>query len=229
MIIEGTNFKLLEEYSDYPYKNAKVRTRMYKMQCSCGNIVIKPKSKMTGNTKTIKCKDCHREDTIKRNYVHGLRNHECANIFYSMHRRCYNKKHNKYNNYGGRGIFVCDEWHDIATFIKWCENNNYKKGLQIDRIDNNKGYSPDNCRFVRAKENLMNRECTIIKEGLPLNEWLNKLSIESGISSATLRSRFFLLKKYYNYTNDCINKDMVINYKNKKRQRQSITNPKEKS
>lgn len=227
MIIEGTNFKLLEEYSDYPNKNSKVRTRMYKLQCSCGAIVIKPKSSMSGNRITKKCKECNRKNTIKRNYKHGFGNHPCKSAFYGMHKRCYDETHKGYHNYGGRGITVCEEWHDIRNFAKWCDDNNYKRGLQIDRIDNDKGYSPDNCRLVTVKSNIRNRRNTIVCEGMFFDEWIEKLSNEYNIPVGTLKSRFFLLKKYYNYKNDEITRDMIINYKYK--QRQSITNPKEKS
>ena len=59
--------------------------------------------------------------------------------------------------YFHKGITVCEEWkHSREAFCKWAKNNGYKKGLQLDRIDNLKGYSPDNCRFVTSKINLEN-------------------------------------------------------------------------
>lgn len=68
-------------------------------------------------------------------------------IHYEMMRRCYNEKSIAYNTYGGKGIKVCDEWHDRDTFKKWCRENGWVKGLRLERIDTSKGYYPENCRF----------------------------------------------------------------------------------
>lgn len=69
----------------------------------------------------------------------------------------YTEKHLYYD----KGIMVCDEWKkDFAKFEKWCIDNGYRKGLQIDRIENSKGYQPDNCRFVTSEVNCNNRGVT---------------------------------------------------------------------
>jgi len=69
--------------------------------------------------------------------------------------RCYKKENKQYKNYGGRGIKVCKEWHDFIKFIEWAKDK-WKQGLQIDRINNNKGYCPENCRFVHRTINTRN-------------------------------------------------------------------------
>lgn len=75
----------------------------------------------------------------------------------SMITRCTNPKSKNYVNYGGRGITVCDEWRKFANFFLWSINNGFEPGLSIDRIDVDKGYSPDNCRYITLEQQQRNR------------------------------------------------------------------------
>lgn len=84
--------------------------------------------------------------------------------------------------YTKKGITVCDEWiNDFSAFKKWAEENGYSDKLQIDRIDNNKGYSPSNCRFVTPKENCRNKSnnnlITYDGKTMCLTEWAEFLNI----------------------------------------------------
>lgn len=91
---------------------------------------------------------------------HGLSNTRLHRIWHSMYCRCYYKSTNQYKNYGGRGIKVCEEWEHMQGFINfynWAINNGYKETLTLDRIDNNKGYCPSNCRWITPKEQSNNR------------------------------------------------------------------------
>lgn len=75
--------------------------------------------------------------------------------------RCHYPSHDAYKRYGMAGIFVCDEWrNNYMTFRAWALNNGYESTLQIDRIDNSRGYSPDNCRWVTIKEQQRNKTTT---------------------------------------------------------------------
>lgn len=105
---------------------------------------------------------------------HGFSNHRLYTIYRGMITRCYNPKHPHYASYGGRGIKVCSLWkHNKKEFFSWAMNNGYADNLQIDRIDNDKGYYPENCRFVTSTENQNNRRCTRLYKGVPLGNIVN--------------------------------------------------------
>ena len=81
-------------------------------------------------------------------------------IFIGMHSRCEHTTCSHYENYGGRGISVCDEWSGndgFFYFYKWSMENGYSNKLSIDRIDNEKGYCPENCRWATTDEQMRNR------------------------------------------------------------------------
>ena len=114
--------------------------------------------------------------------IKGTKEQILRNILNQAVHRCTNSNNKRYKNYGGRGIGVCAEWlSDRVLFLKWAFANGWVKGLQLDRIDNNKGYSPDNCRFVTAKVNANNRSDTRIIEYLgekkPLGIWCAELNL----------------------------------------------------
>lgn len=108
---------------------------------------------------SMSCGCYNRECLIKLSTTHGIPpSHPLYSVWGNMKDRCTNPHNKTYEYYGGRGIHVCDEWmHDFKAFYDWSMANGWAKGLQIDRIDNDKGYSPDNCRWVTRIENCNNR------------------------------------------------------------------------
>ena len=85
-----------------------------------------------------------------------------------MKNRCYYKGYHAYEHYGGRGITVCDDWlHNFQVFYDWAMANGYRDDLSIDRIDSNKGYSPQNCRWATMAEQNKNKRAL---NGLKIKE-----------------------------------------------------------
>ena len=101
--------------------------------------------------------------------------HSLHHVWYSMKDRCLRKKNKRYCDYGGRGITVCDEWLSYMPFYNWAIRH-YSPGLHLDRADNDKGYSPDNCRFVPPTTNANNKRTTVVIEAFgekkAIAEWL---------------------------------------------------------
>jgi len=89
--------------------------------------------------------------------THGESKTKLYIVWHDMLTRCTSSKSSSFKNYGGRGIFVCNEWGNYLVFKDWALKNGYRKDLQIDRIDNDGNYTPENCRFVTRSFNHTNR------------------------------------------------------------------------
>lgn len=124
----------------------------------------------------------------KGHTIHGLfkDNRNLFNLWKTIKNRCQNPKRKEYKYYGGRGILLCSEWQKAENFVRWALESGYKKGLQIDRINNNGNYEPKNCHFVTCKENCNNRRNALrfVCEGKSLTA--EELSQKFNISKRTI-------------------------------------------
>lgn len=127
------------------------RERYWKCLCDCGNeVVVRTSHLINGHSTSCGCSHFNRETLPKkypRLYV----------TWKDMKTRCYNPNASNYERYGGRGITVCPDWHSFIPFCEWALDNGYRDDLTIDRKNNDKGYSPDNCRWVTVREQNLNR------------------------------------------------------------------------
>lgn len=143
------------------YRRNKVTWVMGK--CECGSIKeYRIWCLKIGQTKSCGC--LRTEGLPFFNRTHGKRKHPLYSVWAGIKRRCYNTNESAYAAYGARGISVCDEWrNNFMSFYNWAIVG-YKKGLEIDRINNNANYEPSNCRWVSKKENCRNRSTTLLRK-----------------------------------------------------------------
>lgn len=131
----------------------------WECKCECGNVVLVNTSKLTtGHTRSCGC--LQKERTSEASLIHGKSKSRIHKEWRGILHRCKNPSASHYENYGGRGIKVCDEWqgeNGFLNFYKWSMENGYADNLTLDRKNNDKGYSPDNCRWVTHQENCWNR------------------------------------------------------------------------
>ena len=106
--------------------------------------------------------------------------------------RCYNKNAKDYPRYGGKGIKVCDRWrgrNGKDNFVEWALRNGYNDSLSIDRIDNEKGYMPSNCRWATASEQALNRRNNHLIEYMGKKKTLQEWSDLYGVPKHAIRQR----------------------------------------
>lgn len=159
--LTGQRFERLTVVKRLGYRPQRHAT-MYLCRCDCGKeTIVTSVALITGNTKSCGC--LQPEIVGKLNKHHGSSKTRLYRIWAGMKDRCYRPKHVHYKHYGGRGITICDEWlHDFTAFRDWALKTGYDESAPrgvctIDRIDNDKGYSPDNCRWVTMKEQRHNQ------------------------------------------------------------------------
>jgi len=148
---------------------------------------------------SYKQKETAREFCKKKFTKHGMSNTRIYRIWRKIKERCNDEKSKNYKNYGQRGITICDDWccdKGFENFYKWSMENGYADELSIDRIDNYKGYSPDNCRWVSqlAQQNNRRNNIKYLYNGEMLT--IPEISRRTNINKLTLYCRL----NYYGYS-----------------------------
>jgi len=160
-------------------------------ECDCGNTHVVRRDCLTG--KQVQSCGCLNTESRPNQITHGGSRTPLYRIWASMIQRCENPNNTGYKDYGQRGISVCKDWHDFGIFQNWSKNNGYKRGLELDRIDNDGHYEPDNCRWVTRRMQTLNTRRThwVTRNGVtkPLIEWIK----ESGLPRNTVYSRILTL------------------------------------
>lgn len=166
--------------------------RYYKCLCDCGNIFYISSSHIH-NKNVVSC-GCRRREVGKETGTHHMTDTRIYSIWEKMKARCTNSNLPGFNNYGGRGIKVCQEWMDsFEAFYEWAMANGYDDSLSIDRIDVNGNYCPENCRWVTQKVQANNTRTNVYVEyngeRLTLHEIYDKYS-KNGVSYKLFHSRY---------------------------------------
>lgn len=155
---------VLEECEIRKRTNAAGYERYYSCRCLCGNVGLVPKNALISRA-SQSCGCLRQERAIAATRKHGMWRTRTYRAWQAMVFRCHKTWHKQYHSYGGRGILVCERWHEFENFL--ADMGIAPEGLEIDRVDNNKGYEPTNCRWATRFEQMANTRKTnhVVVEG----------------------------------------------------------------
>jgi hypothetical protein len=190
-VLVGKTFSILEVLS-LDEKSISGRTRVLCRCKICGAESSKEINNVKNNTYT-RCGQpgCGHKPKKVRPPSHGLRNHRLYSIHNNMLNRCYNPKNKSYKNYGGRGITVSPEWLDVRVFVTDMYPS-YQEGLSLERVENNKGYSKDNCVWATRGQQANNTRSNLVIDTPKGKMTLAQASKLYNINRSTLKSRYLL-------------------------------------
>lgn len=155
--LEFHNFIVVEQHGmQYPTEKSKLKKRYVTVRCKlCGLEYRGPYQLFKDRDKVCKCESRKGHGKIATSSPARKR---ILKIRLGMISRCHNKDSKAYHYYGGRGIHVCDGWlNSFDEFYNWALNNGYEENLSIERIDNDKGYHPENCTWISRRDQCRNR------------------------------------------------------------------------
>lgn len=172
---------VLDRASDYISPKGYHKVRWNCICYCCNTCTIGAAELLNGDTTSCGCYGL--EQRAKRMRIHGQKGTPLYATWQGIKARCLNPNHKNYLLYGGRGITICDEWcNSFESFESWAKTNGYSQGLTIDRIDNDSGYSPNNCRIVdrkaQANHRRNNRLLTINGETHNIKWWADYAGIK---------------------------------------------------
>lgn len=178
--LTGTRFGQLVVVSLWPERRKSNNNILWKCQCDCGGIT----KASSGDLKIGKYKSCGCKGGAYKHGWTGTKEHQA---WRDMLGRCYNPNAQKYADYGGRGITVCERWKEFTNFIE--DMGRKPEGYSLDRINNEGEYSPENCRWTSKSQQNGNKRCSI--RLLVNGEYvtLYDLSVSTGMSIEALRTR----------------------------------------
>ncbi len=190
MNIEGKKYGRLTVISKDSTNNKK-----WICECECGKVKSIWQSNLTTG-RTLSCGCLASEITARRNYKHGGSKERLYEVWENMRKRCSNPKNNRYKNYGGKGVKVCDEWQEYKVFREWAYATGYDEFAEygqctIERIDVGGNYEPSNCTWKTIKEQCYNRTSNKILtyngKSQTLTEWENEIGCGKYIIGNRLR------------------------------------------
>jgi hypothetical protein len=168
-------------------KRNSCNKRMWLCECACGYKVEVVQDSLTRGLSNM-CKKCSARKAVRKQDKFLRVDHRLYSIWKGIKKRVYGTKSKNYDRYGGRGITLCDRWHDFLLFIKDMEES-FEEGLTLDRVDNNKGYTPENCRWATKEQqnNNQERSLKLLFKGVYYTE--SQLARETGVPRTTIQSR----------------------------------------
>lgn len=169
-----------------PRYHGKYRIIYWMCRCDCGVI-----REVCGNTlkngDSTSCGCFHSELMSKIFRSHGKTGSRAYRIWQNMLNRCRREKDEFWHRYGGRGIKVCDRWQVFENFLK--DMGEPEPGMQLDRVENDGDYSPDNCRWATVKEQAQNRTSNVRYQYSGKSKTLTEWAAAVGIKRSTLGMR----------------------------------------
>ena len=184
--LSGRRFEKLKVISRVA--NNKHGRAVWLCECECGN----RKEIAAANLKkgsTTSC-GCYSRSLKRKKGTHGMTNTRIFHEWESMIQRCKNPNNQRYRDYGGRGIKVCDDWmNDFTSFYEWAVNNGYDDTLTLDRKNVDGDYEPSNCRWITNFEQQSNKRNNRIIECNGEKHILNEWARITGLNAQTIAWR----------------------------------------
>ena len=185
-VVRDMTPKLIKDLGTrYPTEKStkKARYGLYECQYCGSEFETLVQNVKTGRTKGCGC------NSRGAQMIHGMSQNKFYQTWYNMKYRCYNTKRREYKWYGARGITVCEEWLDVRNFVAWAEKTYpNREGYTLDRINNDKGYSPENCRWVdKTTQNINQRMKSSNTSGFVGIYWHK--NVKKWVASITVKSK----------------------------------------